>query len=146
MGTDYDAAVFRFQNLLGDFREYHYKSITDQGEAEELICKCLDAIRSLKSEHGDRPLLVTSDSVTFLKRVSQIEGVHIIPGAIVHIDGDKNAVVENAYEIYLKSFLDFYMLSGARQIYRIGTSYMYPSEFPLYAAKLHDIPFKHIII
>lgn len=146
MGTDYDAAVFRFQNLLGDFREYHYKSITDQGEAEELICKCLDAIRSLKSEHDNRPLLVTSDSVTFLKRVSQIEGVHIIPGAIVHIDGDKNAVVENAYEIYLKSFLDFYMLSGARQIYRIGTSYMYPSEFPLYAAKLHDIPFKHIII
>ena len=37
-------------------------------------------------------------------------------------------------------------LSEARKIYRVGTSYMYPSEFPVYAAKVHHVPFENIII
>lgn len=146
LGDNYDAAVFRFQNLLGDFKEYSFKSIGDKSEAEKLIEKCLQAIKALKADMGDRALLVTSDSVTFLQRAVQIEGVHIIPGKLVHMDGCKDEPVENKYEIYLKSFLDFYVLSGARKIYRIGTSYMYPSEFPMYAAKVHDIPFESIVI
>lgn len=36
LGDDYYAVVFRFQNLLGDFKEYHFKSITNQSEAEKL--------------------------------------------------------------------------------------------------------------
>lgn len=146
LGNNYYAAVFRFQNLLGDFHEYQFKSITDKGEAEKLIDKCLDALRKLKTAHGNQVLLVTSDSISFLKRASQIEGVHIIPGTLIHMDGDKSHAAENNYEIYLKSFLDFYILSEARKIYRIGTSYMYPSEFPVYAAKVHDIPFEGITI
>lgn len=146
LGSDYYAAVFRFQNLLGDFQEYHFKAISDKKKAEKLIGQCLDSIRRLKASHGDKPLLVTSDSVTFLKRASQLEGVHIIPGTLIHMDGQKNHVPENPFETYLKSFLDFYMLCGAQKIYRIGTSYMYPSEFPVYAAKVHDIPFENITI
>lgn len=146
LGDDYYAAVFRFQNLLGDFKEYHFKAINDKDKAEQLIEKCLDALRKLKTENGDRALLVTSDSVTFLKRASQIDGVHIIPGTLVHMDGGKNNISSDKYEIYLKSFLDFYVLSEAQKIYRIGTSYMYPSEFPVYAAKVHDIPFASIEI
>ena len=38
LGGDYYAAVFRFQNLLWDFHEYHFKSIADGGEAEKLRC------------------------------------------------------------------------------------------------------------
>ena len=67
-----------------------------------------------------------------------MEGVHIIPGKLVHIDGQKNGVPADSYEIYLKSFLDFYVLSEARKIYRVGTSFMYPSEFPVYAALVDD--------
>lgn len=146
LGENYYAAVFRFQNLLGDFQEYHYKSMEDQDEKEQLIGKCLQALKTLQAAHGNQALLVTSDSVTFLKRAVQLEGVHIISGTLVHIDGQKNSVLENSYEVYLKSFLDFYALSGARKIYRVGTSYMYPSEFPVYAAKIHNVPFESIII
>lgn len=49
-------------------------------------------------------------------------------------------------KLVLKSGLDFYMLSEAQKIYRIGTPYMYPSEFPVYAAKVHGIPFESITI
>ena len=146
LGNNYYAAVFRFQNLLGDFKEYNYRPINDPEEAESLIAKCLNAIRDLQATHGNLPLLVTSDSVTFLERASQIEGVHIIPGTLTHIDGNKSPLPGNPYDTYLKSFLDFYVLSEARKIYRIGTSYMYPSEFPVYAAKVHDIPFESITI
>ncbi len=146
LGDDYYAVVFRFQNLLGDFKEYHFKSITNQSEAEKLIEKCLDSIRKLKATHENKALLVTSDSVSFLKKASQIEGVHIIPGTLIHMDGNKDKNSDSNYEVYLKSFLDFYVLSEAKKIYRIGTSYMYPSEFPVYAAKIHNIPFVSITI
>ena len=146
LGSIYYAAVFRFQNLLGDFHEYHFASLNDQSKEEELIEKCLNAIRKLKTTYGYRSLLVTSDSVRFLKRAIQIEGVHIIPGTLIHIGCPPKNVPENSFEIYLKSFLDFYMLSEAQKVYRIGTSYMYPSKFPLYAAKVHGIPFESIVI
>ncbi len=145
LGNEYYAAVFRFQNLLGDFKEYHFKSINDKDEAENLIKKCLNSILDLRTAHPDKALLVTSDSITFLKRASAIDGVHIIPGTLIHMDGQKD-LLENPYEIYLKSFLDFYALSEAQKIYRIGTSFMYPSEFPMYAAKVHNIPFQSVII
>ena len=145
-GSDYYAAVFRFQNLLGDFHEYRYHSLADPAESERLILKCLDAIRRLKASCADIPLLVTADSVTFLKRAVQLEGVHIIPGTLTHIDGNKNQAIKNPFEVYLKSFVDFYMLIGAQKIYRIGTPQMYPSKFPVYAAKVNGIPFESITI
>ena len=146
MGNNYYAAVFRFQNLLGDFEEYNYQPIKDQDKAEDLIEKCLNAIKELQTSHVNQPLLVTSDSVKFLQRASQVKGVHIIPGTLIHMDGQKKYISDNTNEAYLKSFLDFYLLSEAQKIYRIGTSYMYPSEFPVYAAKIHEIPFASITI
>lgn len=147
IGSDYCAAVFRFQNLLGDFHEYRYKELAGEDEKEALVVKCLDAISELKKRHGDKALLVTSDSAAFLQRVSQIEGVHIIPGKLIHIDQvSGEADGDTGREAYMKSFLDFYVLSEAQKIYRVGTSYMYPSEFPVYAAKVHGIPFESIEI
>lgn len=147
IGGDYCAAVFRFQNLLGDFHEYRYKELAGENEKEALVVKCLDAICELKKRHGDKALLVTSDSAAFLQRVSQIEGVHIIPGKLIHIDQvSGEADGDTGREAYMKSFLDFYVLSEAQKIYRVGTSYMYPSEFPVYAAKVHGIPFESIEI
>ncbi len=147
IGGDYCAAVFRFQNLLGDFHEYRYKELAGEKEKEALVVKCLDAVSELKKRHGDKALLVTSDSAAFLQRVSQIEGVHIIPGKLIHIDQVSGEVDgDTGREVYMKSFLDFYVLSEAQKIYRIGTSYMYPSEFPVYAAKVNGIPFESIVI
>ncbi len=146
LGNDYYAAVFRFQNLLGDFKEYDYQPIKDKSKSDELINKCLDAIRKLQTTHVGQPLLVTSDSVRFLQVVSQVSGVHIIPGTLQHMDSHTEQRSDNAYEVYLKSFLDFYLLSEAQEIYRIGASFMYPTKFPIYAAKVHNIPFYSITI
>ena len=46
----------------------------------------------------------------------------------------------------MKSFLDFFMLTEARSVSCIGTKEMYPSQFPMYAAKVNGIPFRRITL
>lgn len=154
IGKDYDAAVFRFQNLLGDFKEYHFKELADKKEAENLLNKCLNYVHQLKAASPHRALLVTSDSTTFLRHVSQISGVYIIPGTLTHMDSVKHgasasdsiASASDSMELHIKSFLDFYMISNAKKIVRVGTSIMYPSQFPVYAAKIHNRPFESVTL
>lgn len=145
LGSNYYAAVFRFQNLLGDFKEYDFHAINDQSKADELTARCLDYLKALQASNN-MPLLVTSDSKKFLNAASRITGVYIIPGTLVHMDNLKGNVSDSNREAFLKSFVDFYMLSEAKKIYRIGTPSMYPSEFPLYAAKINGTPFESITI
>jgi hypothetical protein len=128
--------------MLGDFKEYSFKAIEDAQEREKLILKCLEAVRNLASEWPDTKILVTSDSATFLSRVSALDRVYVIPGKVVHLGSEEG----EDYDVYMKSFVDFYMLSESRHVYCIGTSEMYPSEFPMYAAKINNVPFERILI
>lgn len=146
IGSPYCAAVFRFQNLLGDFKEYHFKALSDEAEKKKLIDKCLNAIQELTSEQDNTKILVTSDSITFLKEASKLKNVVIIPGKLIHIDGQREIKPEEKHELFMKSFLDFYMLAEATHIYSIRTPEMYASQFPQYAAKVHNIPFERIMI
>lgn len=138
----YSAAVFRFQNLLGDFPEYNFHPLSSDKEKEQLIDKCLKSIEMLFEKLKIEKLLVTSDSNTFLERASQIKNVFIIPGKVVHI----GCVENQSYDVYLKSFVDFYMLANANAVYSLGTKDMYPTEFPLYAAKVNNVHFERILI
>lgn len=140
LGTNYKACVFRFQSLLGDFNEYDFPSL-DIEKQQTLIDKCINELLKIKNA-SLAPLLVTSDSSLFLEKVSNIEGIYSIPGKVVHMDCD----TDEKTEVYLKSFVDFFMLSKAQKIYSIGTSEMYPTEFPLYAAKINNVAFERILI
>lgn len=147
IGGEYDALVFRFQNLLGDFKEYHYKALEDKSEAEQLLEKCIGYVQQRKKVSSDKKLLVTSDSTTFLKWVSQIQGVYVIPGTLTHMDGAKlQGDQSKAHGAYMKSFLDFYMISKAQRVYRVGTEKMFNSAFPVFAAKINERPFESITL
>lgn len=143
IGGSYVAIVFRFQNLLGDFEEYHYEEI-ERSRQKQLIEKCMDAIVHLQTQLGEKGnrVLVTADSMRFIKSVCGIPGVFVFPGRIVHMDWVKGA----DYETYLKSFLDFYMIAGASEVFSIGTNEMYKSDFPRYAAMVYNVPFKRILV
>ncbi len=138
--TGFIACVFRFQALLGDFKEYHFKPLPEK-DREQLLTKNIKALKRISEQRGV-PVLVTSDSATFLAAVKDLKNIYTIPGKVVHIDNVADA--EN--EVYLKSFVDFLMLSRAQKIYSLGTSIMYKSDFPKYAAKVHNIPFERILI
>ena len=138
--SGYIACVFRFQNLLGDFKEYHFKPLPEAGQ-RQLIAKNINALKQI-SEQSDMPVLVTSDSATFIAALKTLKNIYTIPGRLVHIDN----VVGEENEVYLKSFVDFFMLSRAEKIYSLGTAIMYKTDFPKYAAKVHGIPFERILI
>jgi len=140
IGPHYIGCVFRFQSLLGDFKEYNFEALVEL-EKQSLINKCVDALITLKNE-SKKPVLVTSDSSTFLSVVSSMDGIFTMEGKVVHLD----CVNEESDEVYMKSFVDFMMLSKAEKIYSVGTDKMYPTEFPLYAAKINNIPFERILI
>ncbi len=141
IGSDkYIACVFRFQALLGDFKEYHFKPLPE-AERQQLIEKNRVALKRI-TEQSNVPVLVTSDSATFIAEIAGLKNVYTIPGKVVHIDNAESE--EN--EVYLKSFVDFLMLSRAQHIYSIGTAIMYRTDFPAYAAKINDIPFERILI
>lgn len=141
IGGNYISAVFRFQNLLGDFQEYNYQPVT-QTKQDELIKKCKKSILALQNNETIKKILITSDSVRFLNAVLGLENIFAFPSKVVHIDCVEN---ENN-DVYMKSFLDFYLLSESEKIFSIGTDKMYKSHFPDYAAKINNIPFERILI
>ena len=61
-------------------------------------------------------------------------------GQAAHADTMQDAPREQ----YRKSFVDFYLLANAQEVYCAGTKEMYPSEFPQYAAKVHNRPFTRV--
>lgn len=140
IGGEYVSAVFRFQNLLGDFKEYGFSTIKDENEKEMLIEKCLKGLEDIKARHEGMPVLVTSDSGVFVERASRIPGIHVVGGERVHIGSNST----DNKDMYLNSFVDFYMLAGSSRIYSVQSGRMYTTQFPMYAAKLNDIPFERL--
>lgn len=137
IGGEYIAAVYRFQNLLGDFKEYHFKEISDQHEVDNLVRRALAELDAIHLENPSYRILVTSDSIRFLNEAAKKDYVYIIPGKIEHMDTE----ISDCDHTQLKSFLDFFMISEACKVYSITIGKMYPSDFPEYAAKLNNVPF-----
>lgn len=142
IGNKYIAMVFRFQQLLGDFKEDGYKTLSEKEQAV-LIEKCISKVEEIQKEkHLDTIVLVTSDSGRFLQTiVSRLDYVCIIPGKVVHMDHTDNA----AFDTYMKSFVDLFLLAKADKIYLLQTGDMYHSGFAQRAAMINDRPYEEVI-
>lgn len=140
-GKKFIGMTFRFIQLLGDFKEDGYKTLSPQ-EQEILIQKCIRMADKLHAEkHPNMPVLITSDSITFLQRIQkELSYAFTIEGEIVHIDYTPNA----SFNIYLKTWLDILTLSKAQKIYTLCTGDMYKSGFGKRAARISGIDFETI--
>lgn len=142
IGAPYISVVFRFQNLLGDFREYKFSSIDGKEQRERLISTCLEELKKLQRRFPDTPFLVTSDSSTFAARAADLPGIHTVGGERVHIGSG----FADSCDTYMNSFIDFFMLAGSQRIFNIVAPRMYPTNFPVCASRLHDVPFERIYL
>lgn len=129
---EYEAVVFRFQNLLGDYYEGGYRAYTAE-EQEELISICLNYLKCRNS----KKLLITSDSSTFLKRASQLENIYTIEGERVHMQFNKGSFESNE-----KPFIDLLMLSKSSKITLVVAKEMYKSGFPVVASRIGENTFE----
>ena len=141
MNISYISVHFRFIGLLGDFNEREENCLVEK-EKIELMNKNLQALQKLKESFANKKIFVAADSNLFIEQAKKIENVYALSGNIIHIDN----VEDEAPSSYLRVFLDFYLLSESEKVFSICTKEMYQSEFPMYAAKLNNIPFERILI
>jgi hypothetical protein len=135
IGCDFISVTFRFQQLLGDFiegKEGNYPVLPNT-ERIRLIGRCIEHLMEIYKENNYHKVLVTSDSITFLDKAKEFDFVYVIPGKIAHIAYE----LEFDHEIYMKSFLDYFLLTHSKMIYQVIDGQMYNSGFP-YRAALHN--------
>jgi hypothetical protein len=109
-------------------------------EKETLISKCKTALVGFQT--SNEKIVVTADSNLFLEKLQGLNNIFAFSGKAVHID----SVADAEHSVYLKSFVDFYMLSEGRKIYSVGTEKMYKSGFGQCAAKVNDVPFERVLV
>ncbi len=136
LGTNYTSFSFRFQNKLGDFKEFTFKELPAK-DKQKLMNAALDAI---KREESQNKILVTADSPTFLAEAEKLPNVITVKGTSIHIDFNSSKKAVD----YLKAFTEFFLISKATQakLYRNRKYKTYPSNFPKYAACLGNVPYE----
>ena len=96
--------------------------------------KCEQQILKLRTELGiNSKILLTADSKKFIDYMNRYDFIYVVPGEIAHVDNSH----ETNRQIYMKTFLDMFMLSKAEVIYQLHTGDMYRnSAFARQAALL----------
>ena len=140
IGKPYISASFRFTQLLGDLKDTYGQPLREDDQ-KKLISKC---IRGLDNIHQKHPkfgkILVTSDSSTFLKEVSKLHYVYIVPGSVGHIaQSDDDGVAERA-------FVDMFLVANAKKAYMLRTQEMFKSGFAKRGAMIGGIEFEEIVL
>lgn len=142
IGNPYVSITFRFQNLLGDFKERKSKE-ESQEQQLNLIEACLEAIENVKNRHLDVPsILITSDSRKFLLIAKEkFNYVYFAEGNLLHMDCSNSSDVSS----YLKSFVDLFLISKAKKAYSFARGKMYfNSGFAKTAALIGGIECENI--
>lgn len=137
LGDNYISISTRFMELLGDFHEPKAKIRLTSREQDMLIDKCLKKVLEIHQKHPGKRVLVTSDSMKFLTACSALPWVYVVEGEIAHSD---TADTDN----HLKTFLDFWLISEAKEVYQLKTDRMYAGNFSYKAANINQRPF-HLI-
>ena len=138
--SNYVSMTLRFQQLLGDFKENNYVTLSAD-EQQKLIDRCIDKIDELHRGMPEKKVLVTADSNRFLEEASKrLSYIYVVHGKVAHMDWSENM----PFEVNLKSFLDLMMISRAERAYLLQTGLMYNSGFPRRAAQIGNIPFCHV--
>ncbi len=141
LGEGYVSVAFRFQNMLGDFKEYNFPELSDL-DKKHTIQKNKSMLKDIVLKYPGKKVLITSDSILFLQKITDIENTYVIPIKGDHLDNTTSTSPES----HMKVFLDFFLLSESSKIYSVGTKEMYKTDFPLYASKIRNINFERIII
>jgi len=138
IGCKYLGLTFRFMSLMGDFKDTVNNTLNEE-EKKILLDKCIAELNKFKEKYPEyEKFLVTSDSITFLKEAVKLPFIYIVPGEVSHVDH----VESGDFEKHLRTFLDFFMLSGADRCFCLHSGDMYKAGFTKSAAMVNDVPFE----
>lgn len=140
--NDYVSLTFRFQQLLGDFKEGNFETLNSDKEKKELISRCLKVVDYLHKMFADRKILVTSDSRLFLERAGEFSYVYVVNGAIRHMDFTDGEIVDISVD--MKSYIDMLLIANAKEIYLCNIPPLYRSGFPQTSSYIYNRPYYEI--
>ena len=137
---NYISCTFRFRQLLGDFKEGG--ATLPVAKRQPYIQQCVQTVERLHELHPEKRILVTADSHTFLDELVAVSlpYVYVMPGKVVHLGFTSDA----SKAVYMKSFLDMYMISYADIVYLVRDKLMYHSGFPYRAALLGGTNYEEV--
>ena len=130
----------RFCNCLDDFNEEVYCEPLEASERKQLLDNCMAELAKIVKKHPDKRLVICSDSTTFINEAKKHFDIITTPGTISHIGNDD---VHN-YEYYEKTFLAFYTIAGASEVFLLKGPHMMRSGFPYAAALVGQKPYNII--
>jgi hypothetical protein len=138
IGGEFISASFRFLQLLGDFSEPASSVYPILPEKEQIALRerCVEHLIEIYKENNYKKIFVASDSITFLNKVKDMDFVYVVPGEVAHIN--KKGLEK---DMYMKIFVDYFLLTHSKMRYLVIDGQMYKSGFPQTAA-LHDFPLK----
>lgn len=138
---DYLSVSTRFLELLGDFKEPKQERLPlGKQERVELMDRCVAEIERIH-EREQLPVVLTSDSSTFLAYAAErLPFCRYLPGEVAHIDGREG----HDGDADLKTFVDFFAVKQARKSYLVVGPRMYRSNFSRRAAMAGEHDFEVI--
>lgn len=139
VGTNYISASFRFQQLLGDFKEGNFETLSPK-EATNLKKECKKTLIELYNKYPQKKILVTSDSYSFIEEIRELDFVRTVRGKVIHME----YTPINDFHSQAKAFVDLFMIANADFVHSIVIGKMYKSGFPEFASKIYNRPFSII--
>ena len=137
IGKEYISISFRFMQLLGE-KDVRGDVLNNSGKAK-LIHRSMECVKSIQKQNANLGCLVTADSNLFLQEVTSLTGIYVAPGKVGHIGHNDEG------DVFLKTFLDFFLVANAKQVYLASSGSMYSqSLFAKTAALVNNHPFKRI--
>lgn len=141
IGGKYVSVSFRFQDALGDFKDDDSPYIPPE-QREKLLEESIKVVEEVKKMNpGIDKVLVTADSKTMIDAVKNLPFVYVIPGEIAHMGFTGT---DSEISAHLKTFLDFFMISGAEKVYFARHPILYRSTFAGTAAAIGNRPYEEI--
>lgn len=127
--------------ILGDFKNKKISEPLNEIDKNKLIARCIKKITEIHTNlFPGVKILVTADSENFLSQVCKLEFVYAISGKDIHLERSLN----ERYNIFLKSYIDILMLSGAKKLFLLCTGSMYQSGFAKNASFINNKEYNEI--
>lgn len=140
LGLHYWSFSFRFQQLLGDFKDICGITLSTQ-EQESLIKQVISEVKHVMTDIPENyKVLVASDSMRFIDAIKNLDTrFYSVEGRISHVDLDSSA--NDNTDVWLKTFIDQLLIMNAEKVFLFKTGQMYNSGFPRFAAEIGGKPF-----
>jgi len=126
--------------ILGDFKNKKISVPLNDKDKRTLLNRCLKEIVDFHATCcSDVKILITADSEIFLQEVKKLNFVYTI--------NKKNKLtdINNKLDVFIKPYIDMFILSDAEKIFLFRTKSMYQSGFAKNASYIKNHEYKEVI-